>query len=373
MTTLLTPLISPCITGLALLVRRIKINRIEGKPGFSAWNNSFKDSDLIYRIAKSYLSANVSDPSAGDSQWSFFLNEFNLNVHNNILARDTHRLQQLLRNPAENNLFYGFENIRIDYINQCKSDEAAAAFYAQQIADALLRFCETCGAIPLDNPENYAAKPPSRYESEDLLHRLDNLFGFEIEVPNPFPNEHGLHTQRGIIGYRTVQALFQAWRIKSCLVDPANSHVLEIGAGLGRTAYYASKIGIKNYTIVDLPFTAISSAYFLGLTLGVEHLHLHGESNNNQKISIITPTDFLVNQFTSDLVVNFDSFTEIDAKVATAYWNHIFTGSRCFLSINHEANNFRVRDFYYGQPGYQVFRTPCWARPGYIEELITPR
>ncbi len=53
--------------------------------------------------------------------------------------------------------------------------------------------------------------------------------------------------------------------------------VLEIGAGLGRTAYYAWRAGIRHYTIVDVPLTAVAQADFLGRTLGPEALTLAGE------------------------------------------------------------------------------------------------
>lgn len=199
---------------------------------------------------------------------------------------------------------------------------------------------------------------------------LDKVFNFEITFPNPFPNEYGLKTSRGIASYRSIQALFQAWRIKSIVKD-STAHVIEIGAGLGRTAFYAIKLGIHKYTIVDIPFTSISSSYFLGCTLGEHNLRLHGEECQQKLVNFMTPNEFLDSKKPADLIANFDSFTEIDKKIAHAYWEHIFLCAPKFLSVNHEANDFRVLDFYLRSPIYNAIRTPYWMRRGYVEEIIS--
>ncbi|MBX7229028.1 MAG: putative sugar O-methyltransferase [Burkholderiaceae bacterium] len=172
-------------------------------------------------------------------------------------------------------------------------------------------------------------------------------------------------------GYRAIHALWQAWRIQSQLSDPPSSHALEIGAGLGRTAYYAKKFNIGSYAIVDIPFTAISSAHFLMTMFGPHEMHLFGEPKNNASIQIMPPQAFFESHERFDLIVNFDSFTEIDRTMASLYWKHIFKLSEIFLSINHEVNPFRVADFYTGHDKqYKVERFPCWLRKGYVEELV---
>jgi hypothetical protein len=73
--------------------------------------------------------------------------------------------------------------------------------------------------------------------------------------PNPFPSELGLQSRRGVIGFRAIQALYQAWRIAQIAGGKPDFKVMEIGAGLGRTAYFATLFGLKRYTIIDVPLS----------------------------------------------------------------------------------------------------------------------
>ena len=50
--------------------------------------------------------------------------------------------------------------------------------------------------------------------------------------------EFGLPTSRGIATYRAVLSLHQTWIILNHLRDQSTKSVVEIGPGLGRTAYY---------------------------------------------------------------------------------------------------------------------------------------
>ena len=113
-------------------------------------------------------------------------------------------------------------------------------------------------------------------KTEDILASIDRVC-IPFSIPNPFESENGLDSSRGVISYRVPQALYQAWRIKKLLKGIQNPKVLEIGAGLGRTAFYANELGIKDYTIVDLPITTVAQAYFLGRTLGEKNICLGGE------------------------------------------------------------------------------------------------
>jgi SAM-dependent methyltransferase len=192
-------------------------------------------------------------------------------------------------------------------------------------------------------------------------------------VPNPFPCEHGLKTSRGIISYRVPQSIYQASRIKQLVQGISNPRVLEIGAGLGRTAYYAYEMGIKDYTIIDIPITAAAQAYFLGRTIGDKNIYLDGERSNESSLTvkILTPQTFFNETKTYDLIVNVDSLTEMDFSVAQAYWNKIKVTTSTFLSINHEANAFRVRDLIVDDLSMlNIRRELYWMRRGYTEELI---
>lgn len=69
-----------------------------------------------------------------------------------------------------------------------------------------------------------------------------------------------------------------------------------------------------------------------------------------------------------DIVLNADSLTEMDKEVAQAYADYVAANATVFLSINHEANQHRVRDLKF-EGMVCVSRSPHWMRTGYVEEL----
>jgi hypothetical protein len=237
--------------------------------------------------------------------------------------------------------------------------------------DNLLRILEAVGDTRLDNPEQYHRAKPNFMLVAELLERLDAALGFKVQFPNPYPDECGLKSDRGVISYRVPQALYQAWKISQLVREHRAPRVVEIGAGLGRTAFYARELGVTDYTIVDLPFTNVSQAHFLGTVIGPDVINLIGETRRKDAIKIITGDGFLANDERYDLVVNVDSFTEIDRKIAERYWSKIETNAPLFLFINHEHNCFTVNEFIKNSSKFKrVNRSYYWMRRGYIEELI---
>jgi hypothetical protein len=148
-----------------------------------------------------------------------------------------------------------------------------------RIYQDLLLLAEAVGARRLWNPEDPKSTSPLP-QVEDLLGLIDRSLGLHTAFPNPFPGEVGLATSRGTISYRAVQALYQAWRIFASLNMDREARVVEIGAGLGRTAFYARQFGLRNYTIVDLPMSSVAQAYFLGRTLGDDAVRLFEEEGS---------------------------------------------------------------------------------------------
>jgi len=80
-----------------------------------------------------------------------------------------------------------------------------------------------------------------------------------------------------------------------------------------------------------------------------------------------------------DVVVNQDSFPEIDGTFVRSYLQQIAKTSACFLSINQEgeaaANADGVLQHVVGRlaaetPGLtRISRAPYWIRKGYVEEV----
>ena len=214
----------------------------------------------------------------------------------------------------------------------------------------------------------------SQITADILIGQIENKLGRTLSFPNLFRGELGILTCRGIASYRAPQAIYQAWKIKQLLKDVPHPRILEIGAGLGRTAYYACQLfDIEDYTIVDLSFTELASSYFLMHTLGEDRVLLPGEGSPkaNHCVKIITPEEFLASLETYDLILNADSLTEMDPKTALSYWKKIEISTPILLSLNHESNPFTVKEFIDSSDCVSSdIRAPFWMRQGYVEEIV---
>jgi hypothetical protein len=319
-------------------------------------------SGLIARIIAAYrASTGATTGSAG--VWDSEIFKMKRDVHDALFAVDQTAAQTLLRDPGKTNLFYGFDMpARSMPTNDPKFALDGLGRYRE-----LLLLSEVLGARRLWNseaPTRTAALP----DVETMMLQLDQAVGFRIDFPNPFPDEIGLVTSRGIASHRAVQALYQAARIVSLIKEKSRARIAEIGAGMGRTAYYARKIGITDYTIIDLPMSNVAQANFLGRALGPDMISLFGE--NRPGVRILPPGAFLEGDDHFDLVVNVDSLTEMTAETAHAYCKAIKASAGLFLSINHELNPVTVREVFAGQQLFTHSRTPYWMRNGYVEELF---
>ncbi len=58
--------------------------------------------------------------------------------------------------------------------------------------------------------------------------------------------------------------------------------VIELGGGLGKTAFYALKFGIPSYTLVDIPMTLVAQANFLGRQFDPNTISLANEPEIRQ-------------------------------------------------------------------------------------------
>lgn len=334
--------------------------------------NSDIDGQLISRIIVAYKKLNRED--IGNSMWKNFYNTYHQHIHDILINGDNASATEIFRNPAENDLFYGFDILTKSFIDSFKK-KGAPLSYAKVCLDGLLRFAEAVGICPLDNKESWnPANLDNSIGTEEIIKKIDQSLAWSFSFPNPFPHEPGLYTSRGVVSYRVPQAIYQAWIINEHVKGIKNPRILEIGGGLGRTAYYAYEIGLKDYTIIDLPITSAAQTYFLGRTLGQENLILEGEDTDglpNDKIKILSPKSFLGSNQIFDLIINVDSMTEMDISVARKYWGKIKQSTKKFISINHESNPFRVKDIISDdRDNFSVQRKLYWMRYGYVEEII---
>ena len=200
-----------------------------------------------------------------------------------------------------------------------------------------------------------------------LLLDIENVLEINLQFPSPFPGENGLSTSHGLVTYRAVNAIYQAHRVNQLTLG--RGCCLEIGGGVGRTAFFAKMMGVTDYTLVDLPMTIVGQALFLMATLGSDAVWLIGEPVEKQHgcIRLVPPAFVSDTSERFDLVLNVDSFTEMDQVHAKGYIEFAMSNADALLSINHEANQFTVRELASGVSSFS--RSPYWFRTGYVEEL----
>ena len=321
------------------------------------------------RITEAYKQAIESFEDTGDSIWNN-IPAFGQVVHTAIIKDNFDILDKVYSKPFDGDVYQGFDAVLANQIKRSKSEQKRLAGLVYK---GLHRLTEAMGVVKVDNPERYY-QIRSTIEVEELLTRIENKLGWRVEFPNPYPNEYGLWTERGVASFRAVQALYQAWRIKKELGGKAWTGVMEIGAGLGRTAYYANKLGLKDYTIIDLPLVNVSQAHFLMSILRPGVVGLYNENIEGKEIRILPAQAFeqeVKKGRNYDLVLNTDSLTEMDKEVAIKYWQGIKQIAKVFVSINHEGNKFSVRDIMAGDKDVDSYiRYPYWMRTGYVEEIV---
>ncbi|MBS0271289.1 MAG: putative sugar O-methyltransferase [Proteobacteria bacterium] len=338
-----------------------------------------KEQALARRIFAFYRSTLGLMLGEAENMWLKAIFEKKPAVHHAIIEGREEDLVALLNDPMRSNLFYGFADpdepsTSSLYIEDPTELRAATVFTLLQKLAAVV------GVRRSMNPEcdpthvrNLISVTST--SAEEMLDALDIEFGFRIDFPNPYPGEVGLVTSRGIASYRSIHALYQAWRCSQLVENCENCKVLEIGAGLGRAAYYAHKFGFKNYTIVDIPMTSIAQAHFLGTVLSSDSITLPEEAAVDGRIRIITPPKLFSEEEKFHLVVNFDGLTEMTREVAMDYWEYAKRNANVFLSVNHEANPYTVRELYMSSKVGKkcVTRGPYALREGYMEEIIDIR
>ena len=327
--------------------------------------------ETLERLKQAYRHALDSFEGPGSSHlWTAIANK-QQDIHNALLA-DDESLVPLLADPGQTYLYYGVDHHYRDF-QESTSRESLCLSLENQIRERLPVLGEAIGAIRCWNPA--PARFPNRipvkpeYDLEELLSSIEAKLGVPLHFPKAFPNEIGLATSHGHITMRAVDALYQAFRLKQ--VVSGENRCLEIGGGMGRTALFANMLGLKDYTVIDLPMTMVGQALFLMATLGPDAVWLAGEPLEGQSrpIRLVPPAYISETQDRFDAVLNVDSFTEMDPDHANAYIEFSMDRSNVLLSINHEGNDFTVHEL---ARNHCHARFPYWLRPGYVEEIYRP-
>nr|WP_294523732.1 putative sugar O-methyltransferase [uncultured Rhodopila sp.] len=314
--------------------------------------------DFVARVIRAYRLAIESYRGQSVPRWFSFGPEA-ADIHAALLA-GSERARAMIADPGSSYLFYGMDNLFRDHVALASESGEAQSGRSSIGLETLQRLAaEVCGSAPAD--------------PEALIACLDDSLGIRVDFPNPFAGEAGLRTSRGIISYRAPQAVYQAWRLLEVCKRAGGTKVLEIGAGMGRTVYYANRLGLKDYTVVDLPATLVGASCFLAAVLGEDAIWMLGDLPEAQagRVRLVPPTWLNACPERFDVALNVDSFTELRREDAERYFFDLHRRSSALLSINHENNWFRVSDM----PrtlgiGVPTTRSPCAMRHGYFDEVF---
>lgn len=345
----------------ALLKLKYKVEISKNKTNLS--NSFYSKINKILNNSKNF------DSIEKDSLWFDTLNTYHQKFVDTV-SKDNLKLKEILDNPSKYNLFFGFDNNceyflkRPRYIDFFENKEL--------VADKILNLGEYLGILRHNNPEHFRLKF-SKPSIDDLLDQIEKKLQIQLNFKNVFPGEEGIKTKRGIISNREIQAIYQAYKIKEIFIKNNYESILEIGGGLGRTAYYCNKFGIKNYTITDLMVPRICQLNYLSRVLNEKIVlyenELHNQNSQNC-IKIISPEFLFKHNNKFDLIFNSDSLTEIDHLNQKKYSSFISNNCNLFYSINHESNEKTVNNLFINTEIKEYEKNMYWLRKGYLEEYL---
>ncbi len=323
---------------------------------------------LISRIKNSYRLALSRSPTPEDSAIWSMIGAKQTEIHQALMSDDDRLLMDLLSDPQSTNLYYGVDNLAKDVMEIIGASWKDGYDSLKSEIDNLLT---ALGEVDLFNRHGgtryaYDTKPEIK-SVEEAVEIIDGIFRGEFSFPNPFAGEFGIATSKGLISYRAIQAVYQSILVRRYAAESC----LEIGGGMGRTAYFGHLLGLK-YTIIDLPMTILGQALFLASVLGDDAIWLLGDTTPKNGRIVLLPPFELRSVGHVDVVLNVDSLTEMGEKTATEYLAWISANCETFISINHEANLFKTiklcQSLY---PSSLRSRCPYWLRAGYVEEVFS--
>lgn len=258
-------------------------------------------------------------------------------------------------------------------------------FIALMTKDRLVSFAEAIGVLPCENPEQ-GPWGESIYVDIDLLEQeIEVALGIDITPPFIDGGLLKIVSKKSLFNERDINAMYTAWTLTNILQKKREARICEIGAGSGRLAYWANRFGFETYTIFDLPRINVIQGYYLLKSLGKDKIVLFGENSDfSSSNKVVILPYFHIDKISEkkfDLVVNQDSFPEIDEDSVLNYLKWIKkTSKRFFYSINHESKppsmgggkQLNVANLISEVGGYRrESRALYWLRKGYVAEVYS--
>ena len=342
-----------------------------------------QDIAIARRLLKAYHKSMQEAPADGRVDlWTNLAQSTHKSFINVLRRNDPKALADWLCNMHAREATHGLSQGAMVY-RGLLSNEEGRRFGATFYLDKLICLAEAVGSLPCETPEQGDWGSSLYADVEGLLEAVERAIGIDITQPGISGGLFGLDTTRGVLELRCLNGLYTAWRIRRILRHRQDPSLCEIGAGIGYVAAASHKLGIKNYSIFDLPHVAVLSGYQLIKSLPQANVVLYGEEGTSGEGSINIYPYWRFESFNEkcfDLTLNQDSFPEIDVTIVNKYLNSMQRNTReFFLSINQEARNWSVtlnkpQLFVSGMLRNRadfelVYRFRYWMREGYTEEL----
>lgn len=227
--------------------------------------------------------------------------------------------------------------------------------------DQLIILAEALGVLP------YNVDGVMEYDSPALVKAIEVKMGINLALPNVDGGIDKLSIGDGYYVHRDFWSAYLAWLIKDY------KSVAEIGGGIGKVAIYAKRLGVKNYAIYDLPIINLVQAWYL-IKCGM-NVVLYGETRVEEAIEILPYWTFVRRQ--PDVVLNADSFPEMDASIVTDYLKKIKGMNVPLISVNAEEEGIYGNGRKHLVVGniarevglYRISRQPFWFSRNYAHEV----
>jgi hypothetical protein len=328
------------------------------------------DAELADRAIRAFRSTRPDEFYGPGSVWMDIFTARQREIVRVLASGPLAEARAILQNPHQNFLYYGFEDLYLDSYLRYR-DPGQRIGFAMRCRDLLVRLAEALGALRVENPEGGPWGESMTRPLAELVGLVEARGGAPLPVPDLHPWYSGLGVAGGLITERAINAYYCAFRAVQLLGGRRPGRILEIGGGLGYVAYYATLMGVRDVTIVDVPLTSLCQAYFLLRALGADRVTLADEAPGPGRAVHLRPPPALAETGPVDLVINIDGLTEYGEPTAAAYLEAIARIAPRMLSVNHEANAYRLHDLVRGRPGVKsVQRFPYWLRNGYVEEIV---
>jgi hypothetical protein len=255
-------------------------------------------------------------------------------------------------------------------------------FLALMAKDKLVSLGEALGVLAIENPEQGRFGTSLRCDLAELVERIGARVGADITPPDVDGGLLKVDTGRGLFHERDANAIYTAHLLRQTVRDLPAPRICEIGGGSGRVAYWSRRLGLSSYTVVDLPHVNIVQGYYALKSLPAGDVSLYGEDPPGTfaaRLQILPAHAIAeLRESTFDLVLNQDSFPEMNAAIVTDYLQWI---RRCcrgsLLSINHESKpaygrgleHINLPELVATVGGFELtYRFAYWLRRGYAVE-----